>query len=58
MWTMALLGLQVRLRNGLGAYFWSLKLDLDFFTAILGVFFMTVWGAIWGGWTPKIIDFH
>ena len=35
MWIIRLLGLKMGLRDGLGAYFWSSKFDLDFFNAIL-----------------------
>ena len=50
-----LLGPQVAFRDGLGAYFWSSKFDLDFFTAILLYFlgFHDCFGLDFGGGRPK-----
>ena len=59
--TMAFWGLQVAFQDRLGAYFWSSKFALDFFTAILLYFlgFYDGFGLDFGGGaTPKNIDFH
>ena len=47
-------GLQMPLRNGLGAYFWCSLFDVDVFTTILFGFyrFLTSFGSIFGGLGP------
>ena len=52
---MRLLGLKMGLRDGFGAYFWSSKFDLDFFTAILLhlVGFYDSFGLDFGGVRPR-----
>ena len=51
---MGLLGPQVVFQDRLGAYFWSSKFDLDFFTAILLylVGFYDCFGLDFGGCDP------